>query len=273
MRPSEQIKNTTDFIAGKAPGFSPRVGLILGSGLGDFAQTIQDPVVIPYSEIPDFPQSSVSGHAGNLILGMIGETPVAVMQGRVHFYEGHSMEKVIYPARTLVSMGCKTLLVTNAAGGIGPNLDPGDLVLITDHINLMGENPLRGPNDDTLGPRFPDMSDIYSKSLRGQVLEIAAGMGINLKVGIYAAMMGPTYETPAEVNMARIVGANMVGMSTVPETIAARHMGAQVIGISCISNLAAGISTVPLSHEEVKETASKIADTFRDLIVAVATSL
>ncbi|MBU1536080.1 purine-nucleoside phosphorylase [Myxococcota bacterium] len=273
MKQSEKIKETTDYILRRSPGFSPAMGLILGSGLGNFAESIENATVIPYGEIPNFPQSSVSGHAGNLILGNIGTTPVAVMQGRVHFYEGHSMEKVIFPARTLVALGCKTLLITNAAGGIGPDLNPGDLVLISDHLNLMGESPLKGPNEEVMGPRFPDMSDIYSRDLRKRILDIANSMNITLKEGIYAAMMGPSYETPAEVNMAKILGANMVGMSTVPEAIAAHHMGASIIGISCISNLAAGISTEPLSHDEVKETAAKIAGTFRNLIVGVVTGL
>jgi purine-nucleoside phosphorylase len=269
MKQTEKLNETIEFINGKINGLKPEIGLILGSGLGDFAKSIENQITIPYSTIPHFIQSTVSGHAGNLIVGNLGDKTVAVLQGRVHYYEGHSMMDVIYPARTLVKLGCQTFVITNAAGGIGPNLEPGDLALITDHINLMGSNPLRGPNEEELGPRFPDMSNIYDKTLREKVIKIAGQQSIVLKTGVYAAMPGPTYETPAEIGLAKSVGSNMVGMSTVPESIAAHHMGAKIIGISCISNLAAGMSPFPLSHNEVKETAALIATTFQTLISSI----
>ncbi|MBU1222160.1 purine-nucleoside phosphorylase [Myxococcota bacterium] len=266
------LKKTADYISQKTNGLKPEIGLILGSGLGDFADSVEGAFRIPYSEIPGFAVSTVSGHAGMLVAGQIEGKTVAIMQGRIHYYEGHSMENIIFPARALVMLGCKTLIITNAAGGI-THLSPGDLCLISDHINFMGANPLRGENDERLGPRFPDMSDIYSKELRKTVKEIAHRNGILLKEGIYAAMPGPTYESPAEINMLKVAGASMVGMSTVPESIAAHHMGASIIGISCISNLAAGISPVPLTHEEVKETASRISDIFKKLIREIITGI
>ncbi|MBN2723852.1 MAG: purine-nucleoside phosphorylase [Deltaproteobacteria bacterium] len=269
----EQLQKTIDYIREHTDGFVPELGLILGSGLGDFADTLENSVRIPFGDIPGFSVSTVSGHAGVLVCGISGGKKVAIMQGRVHYYEGHEMEKVIFPARTLVMMGCKTLIITNAAGGISPSLAAGDLCLITDHLNYMGTNPLRGPNDSRLGARFPDMSDIYSKKLREQVLAIAASSGITLKEGVYAAMPGPTYETPAEISMLKTVGASMVGMSTVPESLAAHHMGASIIGISCISNLAAGISPVPLTHDEVKETANRISAVFKKLIQEIISGI
>ncbi len=252
---------------------TPTVGLILGSGLGRFADSLKDKVVVPYGEIPGFPVSSVKGHAGQLVLGRVGETWALVMQGRVHYYEGYEMSEVVFPTRVLVSLGCKILVITNAAGGVHPDFEPGDLVLLHDHINLMGSNPLMGANPDKLGPRFPDMSDAYDQKLRALTKEVARAQNVDLRTGVYAAMSGPSYETPAEIRMARTIGADLVGMSTVPEVIAANHMGARVIGISCVTNLAAGISPVPLSHEEVADTANQVEKTFVGLIGALAQRL
>lgn len=252
---------------------APRVGLILGSGLGSFADSLKNKVVVGYGDIPGFPTSSVKGHAGQLVLGQVGETWALVMQGRVHYYEGYEMSEVVFPTRVLVSLGCKILVVTNAAGGIHPDFEAGDLVLLHDHLNLMGTNPLRGANADSLGPRFPDMSDAYDSRLRALAREVARGENVDLRTGVYAALSGPTYETPAEIRMLRTLGADLVGMSTVPEVIAAGHMGARVIGISCVTNLAAGISPVPLSHEEVAETAGRVEKTFVGLIGALTQRL
>ena len=251
----------------------PVVGMILGSGLGRFADSLKDSIVVPYGEIPGFPTSSVAGHKGQLVLGRVGETWVLVMQGRVHYYEGYDLAEVVFPTRVLVSLGCKMLVVTNAAGGIHADFKPGDLVLLSDHLNLMGANPLRGPNPDALGPRFPDMSTAYDPGLRALAKEVARAQNVDLKSGVYAALAGPTYETPAEIRMLRTMGADLVGMSTVPEAIAANHMGARVLGISCVTNLAAGISPVPLSHEEVSETANRVEKVFVGLISALAERL
>jgi len=252
---------------------APSVGLILGSGLGSFAGSLKDKVVVPYADIPGFPTSSVKGHAGQLVLGRVGETWALAMQGRVHYYEGYDMSEVVFPTRVLVSLGCKILVVTNAAGGIHPDLEAGDLVLLYDHVNLMGTNPLRGDNPDALGPRFPDMSAAYDPELRAVAKDVARAENVDLRTGVYAALSGPTYETPAEIRMLRTLGADLVGMSTVPEVIAACHMGARVIGISCVTNLAAGISPVPLSHEEVAETAGRVEKTFVGLISALTQRL
>ncbi len=266
------IQESVEFIANKIPA-RPTVGLILGSGLGAFAETLEDRVILPYGEIPHFPVSHVAGHAGNLVVGRLGPHTVAVMQGRVHFYEGHPMETVVFPARVLVKLGCARLVITNAAGGLAPGLAPGDLALITDHLNMLGTNPLRGPNFEDLGPRFPDMSDLYDSRLREHAKAAAARLGVPLKEGVYAAMLGPSYETPAEIRMMGVLGASMVGMSTVPEAIAAHHMGARVLGISCVSNFAAGISPQPLSHREVQETADAISATFKALVREIVVSL
>lgn len=266
-----KLTEAVDFIRKKIPSH-PTVGLILGSGLGGFAQELEHPVVIPYSEIPHFPVSAVVGHAGNLFIGKLGAQTVAVLQGRVHYYEGHPLETVVFPARVLVRLGCMRLVITNAAGGLS-GMKPGDLVLISDHINMLGANPLRGPNCDELGPRFPDMSNLYDLQLRQVARETAARIGLDIKEGVYAAMLGPSYETPAEVRMMGILGAHMVGMSTVPEAIAAHHMGARILGISCISNFAAGISPHPLSHHEVQETANAISATFHRFVRELILSL
>jgi purine-nucleoside phosphorylase len=244
----------------------PEIGIILGSGLGVFADTAADKTAISYQEIPYFKKVSVVGHAGKLILGTVGSRRVAILQGRYHYYEGHDIGDVVFPVRVLCRLGIKKLIITNAAGGISPMLEPGDLMLIRDHINLMGVNPLRGANDERLGDRFPDMSEAYNRQMRETVAEGMRKLGMGVKRGVYVALSGPSYETPAEIKMFAAMGADAVGMSTVPEVIAARHMGVTVAGISCISNLAAGISPTPLSHREVTETADRVKDRFIDLL-------
>jgi purine-nucleoside phosphorylase len=234
---------------------APTVGLILGSGLGSFADTLTERVSIPYGEIPNMPESRVVGHAGNLVLGRVGSAPVACLQGRVHAYEGHAMDKVVFGARLLAALGARVVLITNAAGGIREGMAPGDLMVLSDHLNLMGHNPLIGPNVDAWGPRFPDMTEAYSKRLRELAQGAAHEAGVPLTEGVYAALMGPTYETPAEIRMLRTLGADAVGMSTVPEVIALRHQRVLVGAMSCITNLAAGISKGELDHSEVEETA------------------
>lgn len=247
---------------------APRVGLVLGSGLGDYADTFANRVVVPYRELQGFPVSTVAGHAGNLVYGRAagGRLPVLALQGRVHGYEGHDPQTVVYPVRALIAAGCRTLVITNAAGGLNPKYRPGDLVLLADHINLMGSNPLRGENDPRVGPRFPDMTDAYDGELRALAARAAAEIGIVPQEGVYAGLPGPVYETPAEVRMVRALGGDLVGMSTVPEVIAARHMGARVLGVSCVTNLAAGLSTEKLSHAEVTETAARARGTFIALL-------
>ncbi len=251
----------------------PQVGLILGSGLGAFADKLGGATRIDYAEIPGFPQSKVAGHKGCLVLGERAGVRCVAMQGRVHMYEGHSAATVAFPARVLVALGAKVLIITNAAGGLNPHWNPGTLMLIRDHIDMLRDHALRGPNDDRLGPRFPDMTHAYAPELRALVKEAAAGKGIALEDGVYVAMPGPTYETPAEVQMLQRLGADATGMSTVPEVIVARHMGARVIGISCITNHAAGITGEALSHDEVTETASRVRATFETLLDAILASL
>ena len=251
----------------------PGIGLILGSGLGYLADEVDGATVVGYGELPGFPVSTVEGHASRLVLGYLKEKPVAIMKGRFHYYEGYSMERIALGVRLLARLGVKLLVVTNAAGGIRKDLEPGDLMLITDHINLMGSNPLMGTNPDHLGPRFPDMSNAYSRDLRKQAHRISSDLGIALNEGVYAAMTGPSYETPAEIRMLGRLGADVVGMSTIPEVIAAVHAGISVLGISCVSNLAAGISDQPLSHDEVKETAGKAREGFSKLVLGLVEKL
>ncbi len=251
----------------------PDMGVILGSGLGSFADGVEEAVVVGYGELPGFPVSTAPGHAGRLILGKLCGRKVAIMQGRFHFYEGYTMDRVILGVRLLGRLGAPIVIVTNAAGGIRPDLAPGDLMLISDHINLTGQNPLVGPNVDVLGPRFPDMSDAYNKSLREQATAIARELGIELKVGVFAALTGPSYETPAEINFLRLIGADAVAMSTVPEVIAACHMNMRVLGISCISNLASGLSKHPLSHTEVTEVANRTQVAFSKLLMGLIAKL
>lgn len=256
------------FIQGKG-GVQPEVGLILGSGLGVLADLLEDAVSIPYSDIPHFPVSTVEGHEGELLLGKIQSRPVVLMKGRFHMYEGYGPELTAFPVRVMKQLGVKSLLVTNAAGGINTAFEPGDLMLITDHLNMTGRNPLIGPNDPALGVRFPDMSEAYSRRLRKLALDTAESQGVALQLGVYAGLLGPTYETPAEIIMLRTLGADAVGMSTVSEVIVARHSGMEVLGISCISNMAAGILDQPLSHDEVMETAEKVREKFLGLVMAV----
>jgi purine-nucleoside phosphorylase len=246
--------------------FMPKVGLILGSGLGGFAETFEKSVAIDYGDIPHFPRSHVVGHKGRLVLGTRAGACCVAMQGRVHMYEGHSAATAAFPARVLVALGAQVIIVTNAAGGLNPTWQPGTLMLIRDHIDLLRDHALRGPNDERLGPRFPDMTHAYAPELRTLVREVATTANIPLQEGVYVAMPGPTYETPSEVKMLQILGADATGMSTVPEVCVARHMGARVIGISCITNQAAGITGQALSHEEVTETANRVRATFEGLL-------
>ena len=243
-----------------------RIAVVLGSGLGGFADEFEEAVRIPYGEIPGFAASTVAGHAGSLVIGNVGSVPVVAMQGRVHFYEGYSLEEVTFPIRTFKLLGIEALLLTNAAGGINVQLSEGTLMIISDHLNLMGDNPLRGPNDERFGPRFPDMTEVYSRTLQETVVEEANVLGIEVRRGIYAALSGPSYETPAEIHMLRSFGADAIGMSTVPEAIVARHMGMNVLGISCITNMAAGISDSPINHEEVMEIGNRVRATFTQLL-------
>jgi purine-nucleoside phosphorylase len=247
----------------------PRIGLILGSGLGGFADSLTEITRVPYSEIPGFPRSTAIGHAGQLVIGKVGGIPVAAMQGRVHLYEGYSAQEVAFPIRVLGRMGINRLIVTNAAGGINVNFSQGALVLIRDHINLQGTNPLVGPNDDRFGVRFPDMTRAYSRQYRAIAREEAAQLNITLHEGVYAALLGPSYETPAEIAYLRTIGADLVGMSTVAEVIAARHSGMKVLAISCVTNMAAGILDQPLSHADVLETGERVRTTFEALLKSV----
>ena len=252
---------------------APQVGLILGSGLGGFADGFARAIAIDYADVPHFPRSHVAGHKGRLVIGERAGARCIAMQGRVHMYEGHSAATVGFPARVLVALGAKVLIVTNAAGGLNPAWQPGTLMLIRDHIDLLRDHALRGPNDDRLGPRFPDMTTAYAPELRALARNTAEIAGISLAEGVYVAMPGPTYETPAEVKMLRLLGADATGMSTVPEVCVARHMGARVIGISCITNQAAGITGQALSHDEVTETATRVRATFERLLDAILGAL
>jgi purine-nucleoside phosphorylase len=247
----------------------PRVALVLGSGLGGLADEFDESVKIPYSEIPGFATSTAEGHVGQLVIGKLENVPLIAMQGRVHYYEGYTLEEVTFPIRTFKVLGIKTVILTNASGGINVEFTQGALMVISDHLNLMGVNPLRGPNDERFGPRFPDMTEVYSRELQEIAVEEAHSMGIELRRGIYAALSGPSYETPAEIHMFRTFGADAVGMSTVPEAIVARHSGMEVLGISCITNMAAGITDQPINHEEVMETGNRIKETFSGLLKRV----
>src|SRR6201993_1949154 len=247
----------------------PKVGLVLGSGLGAFADSLCNAVLVPYADIPSFPRSTAIGHAGRLVIGNAGSVPVAAMQGRVHQYEGYTAQEVSFPIRVFARMGIKALVLTNAAGGINLGYAQGALVLIRDHINLQGTNPLIGPNDDRFGVRFPDMTHAYSRAFREIAREEAAKQNLMLHEGVYAALLGPSYETPAEIEYLRRIGADLVGMSTVAEVIAARHMGLNVLAISCVTNMAAGILDQPLSHAEVMETGERVKTTFESLLRAV----
>src|SRR5579864_6826694 len=256
------------FILARTP-LRPRIGLVLGSGLGAFADSLTERVAVPYAEIPNFPRSTAIGHAGQMVVGNAGGVSVAAMQGRVHLYEGYSAQEVTLPIRVFGRMGIGAVILTNAAGGISLGYSQGALVLIRDHINLQGTNPLVGPNDDRFGVRFPDMTHAYAKEFRAIAREEAARLGIPLHEGVYAGLLGPSYETPAEIEYLRRIGADLVGMSTVAEVIAARHMGMSVLAISCVTNMAAGILDQPLSHAEVMETGERVKTIFESLLHAV----
>lgn len=247
--------------------FTPEIGIVLGSGLGDFARLVDRKAEVSYASLPGFPVSTVAGHAGKLIFGYVRAVPVVVMQGRVHYYEGYSMNEVVAPIRLMGLLGAKKLLLTNAAGGVNTSFTPGDLMLITDHISAFVPSPLRGENPQELGPRFPDMSKVYDEAMGRAVLEAGEKLGQELRQGVYLQWQGPNYETPAEIRMFRSLGADAVGMSTVCEAIAARHMGLRVCAVSCITNMACGILPQPLSHEEVQQTADRVKDKFQALVL------
>ncbi|HEX7680340.1 MAG TPA: purine-nucleoside phosphorylase [Thermoanaerobaculia bacterium] len=260
------IDEAVRFVRSKT-SIQPHVGVILGSGLGNVVDALEIETAIPYSEIPGAKASTVVGHQGRMIVARVNQTPVVVMQGRIHFYEGHAMSEVMFLSRVIGRLGIKQLIVTNAAGGINTKFQAGDLMLISDHINLMGENPLRGPNVDELGVRFPDMSEAYPASLREQAKEVARSLGQLVQEGVYLALSGPSYETPAEIRAFRTLGADAVGMSTVPEVIAMSQMGIPVLGISCITNMAAGILNQKLTHQEVMDTTARVQNDFTALVL------
>lgn len=249
--------------------FKPEIALILGSGLGDYADGIQIETTVDYSEIEGFPVSTVTGHKGRFVFGYVGEVPVVIMQGRVHYYEGYPMTDVVLPTRLMGLLGAKKLILTNAAGGINEHFRPGDFMMITDHIATGVPSPLIGPNLEELGPRFPDMSEVYSRRIQDVIRETASDCGISLREGVYVQLTGPNYETPAEVKMCKIWGGDAVGMSTACEAVAARHMGMEIGGISCITNLAAGISKEKLDHKEVQETADRVSKDFKRLVTKI----
>ena len=274
----EKAVEAAEFIRSKYP--KPiAAAVVLGSGLGAFADDIENAVQIPYEEVPHFSRSTVQGHAGQLVLGEVEGVPVAVQQGRFHFYEGYEMEQVMFPMRVFGRLGVKNVILTNAAGSLSTEMRPGSLMLISDHLNLMGVNPLRGKNDEQFGPRFPDMTDVYTKSLQEIAIREADAIAKSrfdsgrdaehtmfLHRGVYCALSGPTYETPSEIRMYRLLGADAVGMSTVPEAIAARHQGMNVLGISCITNFGAGMTAEPINHQEVMETGARVAEIFKELL-------
>lgn len=263
----ERVEKIAQFILDQI-GTKPKVGLVLGSGLGSFVDSLDNPKVIPYESIPGFPVSTVAGHAGNLVFAELAGEPIIIMQGRIHYYEVADLKLATLPARVLCHLGLDVLMLTNSAGAVNPSFTPGDLMLIEDHINLMGSNPLMGENDDRFGPRFPDMSAAYDPELSKHIFAAAASLGLELQRGVYCALSGPAYETPAEIRMLSTLGADAVGMSTAPEVIVANHMGVRCVGISCISNLAAGLSAQKLSHDEVKETANSVSAQFVALLAA-----
>jgi purine-nucleoside phosphorylase len=245
------------------------VAIVLGSGLGAFAEDLTDATEIPYDEIPGFARATVEGHAGRLVIGKAGEITIAAMQGRFHFYEGYSLEEVTFPVRVLKLLGVRTLVLTNAAGTLNIEYTPGSLMVISDHLNLLGDHPLRGANDERFGPRFPDLTSVYAQRLQDIVIDEANALGLEVRRGIYAALSGPSYETPAEIHMIRTLGADVVGMSTVPEAIVARHMDMQVAGISCITNLAAGVSDQPIDHSQVMAIGERVRGSFTALLKRV----
>lgn len=268
----DKAQEGASFIRQRAP-LEPQVGLVLGSGLGAFGDSLTEATKIPYQQIPHFPLSTAVGHAGRLVIGRCGKVPVAVLQGRAHYYEGYSLEQVVFPTRVLGSLGIRALVVTNAAGGISRKLRARGLMLIRDQINLMGVNPLRGPNEERFGPRYPDMTEAYSKKFRALAKKEARRLRIRLFEGVYAALPGPSYETPAEIRALARIGADVVGMSTVPEVIVANHMGIAVLGLSSVTNLAAGISKQKINHEEVLEAGERMAGQLTALLRALVPAL
>ncbi len=246
----------------------PTIGVVAGSGLGAFADSLEDPAVVPFDQIPHFPAPTVAGHSGALVVGQVGGVPTVALKGRVHAYEGYSLDEVVFPVRVLGRLGIRILVLTNAAGAINPAFAPGELMILSDHINLLG-NPLRGPNAAPLGPRFPDMSDAYDRDLRQRAVAACAAAGVTAHEGVYIAVPGPSYETPAEIRMARTLGADAVGMSTVPEVIAARHMGLRVLALSCLTNEAAGVSPEPLDHKDVLAVTERLKTTLLDVLTRV----
>lgn len=264
----DKVKKCFDILKDKTD-FKPKVGIILGSGLGDFANQIQVKAEVSYNDIEGFPVSTVAGHAGKFIFGYLGDVPVMCMKGRVHYYEGYAMSDVVLPIRLMYLMGVRTIMLTNAAGGIGEGFNAGDLMMITDQIACFVPNPLIGPNNEEFGARFPDMSNIYNRDLQDIIRSVAAKHNIPIKEGVYVQFTGPSYESPAEIRMLKALGAGAVGMSTAVEAIVANHLGMKICGISCISNLAAGLSDAPLSHKEVQEAADKAAPLFKELVKEV----
>lgn len=281
----EKAQEAAEYIRSRSH-LTPKVAVVLGSGLGAFADTLEDAVAIQYKEIPYFALSTVEGHAGRLVLGRVNSIPIAVQQGRFHYYEGYSMEQVMFPMRTFGALGIGTVILTNAAGSLNTEMSPGSLMLISDHLNMMGVNPLRGPNDERFGARFPDMTNVYDRELQEIIVSEAdkiaqerlesgtdSRLADFLHRGVYCALSGPTYETPAEIRMYRLLGADAVGMSTVPEAIAARHLGMRVAGISCITNFAAGMTEEAINHGEVMETGARVASVFQELLKRVISRL
>jgi purine-nucleoside phosphorylase len=268
MSDYDNVHAAAQFVRGKSPP-TPSVAVVLGSGLGEFALRIDGAVSIPYEDIPNWPISSVIGHEGRLVLGKVAGKDVAALSGRAHVYEGYDLRSVTFAIRVMATLGITSLILTNAAGGINAGLASGALMVVDDHLNLMGSSPLVGPNEDRFGQRFPDMTEVYSKRLRDLADRVAESLGCQLAHGVYAALHGPSYETPAEIRYLQTIGADAVGMSTVPEAIVARHMGVEVLGISCITNMAAGISPVPLDHNEILETASRVGARFTTLLEGI----
>jgi purine-nucleoside phosphorylase len=268
MSDYDRAKEAAEWIAARSPAV-PDVAVVLGSGLGDFASSVEDALSIPYGDIPHWPATAVVGHDGRLVIGRVGRRRIAVLSGRVHFYEGHSLATVTFSIRVVGLLGVRTLILTNAAGGINTSFNQGALMVIDDHINAMGSNPLVGRNDERFGRRFPDMTEVYSRRLRELAVRVAADRGLGLEHGVYLGLHGPSYETPAEIRAFRTIGADAVGMSTVPEAIVARHMGIEVLGVSCITNMAAGVFAEPLDHEEVMATTRRVKSQFIALLEGV----
>jgi purine-nucleoside phosphorylase len=268
----DEVKEAADAIRARVPEL-PAIGVVLGSGLGDFANALTDSVTLPYDELPHWPASRVIGHEGKLVVGKVRGRSVAALSGRCHVYEGHEMQTVTFAVRALGLLGVKTLILTNAAGGVNTGFLQGALMVIDDHVNLIGDNPLVGANEDRFGPRFPDMTEVYSSRLRRIADQAGKAMNLLLPHGVYVALLGPSYETPAEIRYLRMIGADAVGMSTVPEAIVARHMGIEVLGISCITNFAAGVLPQPLNHEEVLATAQRVRGQFAALLEAIITKM